>query len=218
MTRPAMVLGIGARAEDRANARGHLLQPDADRPCLHARSHAAGAEQREEPEREPAADVAGHAQEQDQHPASECGPAAAVLRIFARPAHQRAGSRVGVQVGADVPVAGSAWNSPRTSKLLFEGGVLFNNKDFPTYPQPDNAADPDSLSRLRHGLHLGQLSERLRPQREPQLQLAPRCVVRHWFARVQDRRQLHALVGVDLAGRRQQRHGRSDCSTACRAR
>jgi hypothetical protein len=32
------------------------------------------------------------------------------------------------------------WNSPRTSKLLFEGGVLFNNKDFPTYPQPDNAA------------------------------------------------------------------------------
>ncbi len=31
------------------------------------------------------------------------------------------------------------WNSPRTSKLLFEGGALFNNKDFPTYPQPDNA-------------------------------------------------------------------------------
>ncbi len=31
------------------------------------------------------------------------------------------------------------WNSPRTSKLLLEGGVLFNNKDFPTYPQPDNA-------------------------------------------------------------------------------
>jgi len=31
------------------------------------------------------------------------------------------------------------WNSPRTSKLLLEGGVLFNNKDFPTFPQPDNA-------------------------------------------------------------------------------
>ena len=31
------------------------------------------------------------------------------------------------------------WNSPRTSKLLFEGGVLYNNKDFPTFPQPDNA-------------------------------------------------------------------------------
>jgi hypothetical protein len=30
------------------------------------------------------------------------------------------------------------WNSPRTSKLLFEGGVLFNNKNFPTFPQPDN--------------------------------------------------------------------------------
>ncbi len=33
----------------------------------------------------------------------------------------------------------ATWNSPRTSKLLFEGGVLFNNKDFPTFPQPDNA-------------------------------------------------------------------------------
>jgi len=31
------------------------------------------------------------------------------------------------------------WNSPRTNKLLFEGGALFNNKDFPTFPQPDNA-------------------------------------------------------------------------------
>jgi Carboxypeptidase regulatory-like domain len=31
------------------------------------------------------------------------------------------------------------WNSPRTSKLLFDGGALFNNKDFPTFPQPDNA-------------------------------------------------------------------------------
>jgi hypothetical protein len=31
------------------------------------------------------------------------------------------------------------WNSPRTSKLLLEGGVLFNNKNFPTFPQPDNA-------------------------------------------------------------------------------
>jgi len=30
------------------------------------------------------------------------------------------------------------WNSPRTSKLLFEAGALFNNKDFPTFPQPDN--------------------------------------------------------------------------------
>ena len=30
------------------------------------------------------------------------------------------------------------WNSPRTSRLLFEGGALFNNKDFPTFPQPDN--------------------------------------------------------------------------------
>jgi hypothetical protein len=33
------------------------------------------------------------------------------------------------------------WNSPRTSKLLLEGGALFNNKDFPTFPQPDNAAN-----------------------------------------------------------------------------
>ena len=33
----------------------------------------------------------------------------------------------------------ATWNSPRTSKLLFEGGVLYNNKDFPTFPQPDNA-------------------------------------------------------------------------------
>ena len=33
----------------------------------------------------------------------------------------------------------ATWNSPRTSKLLLEGGALFNNKDFPTYPQPDNA-------------------------------------------------------------------------------
>ena len=33
----------------------------------------------------------------------------------------------------------ATWTSPLTSKLLFEGGVLFNNKDFPTFPQPDNA-------------------------------------------------------------------------------
>ena len=31
------------------------------------------------------------------------------------------------------------WNSPVTSKLLFEAGVLYNNKDYPTVPQPDNA-------------------------------------------------------------------------------
>jgi hypothetical protein len=33
------------------------------------------------------------------------------------------------------------WNSPITSKLLLEAGVLYNNKDYPTLPQPDNAVN-----------------------------------------------------------------------------
>ncbi len=32
----------------------------------------------------------------------------------------------------------ATWNSPITSRILLEGGVLFNNKDFPTSPQPGN--------------------------------------------------------------------------------
>ena len=76
---------------------GHAYTPDLD---------AAGRQPRAEPEREPAAHVAGVAEEQDQPAASEREPAAAVLRLLARPADERARGDLLVEVGADVSVAG----------------------------------------------------------------------------------------------------------------
>ncbi len=110
------------------------------------------------------------------------------------------------------------WNSPVTGKLLIEAGVLYNNKDYPTRPQPDNAPEPDRVPRFRHRLQLGQLRQHLRPQRQPQLQHAVRRVVRDRLARDQGRRDVHAPVGLDVVRRRQQRHDAAAATTACRAR
>ena len=76
---------------------GHAYTPDLSRP---------GRQPRTEPEREPAADLAGVAEEQDQPAAPERQPAAAVLRLLARPADERARGDLLVEVGADVSVAG----------------------------------------------------------------------------------------------------------------
>ena len=47
------------------------------------------------------------------------------------------------------------WNSPVTSKLLFEAGVLYNNKDYPTLPQPDNAPNQVAYRDLGTGFSWG---------------------------------------------------------------
>ena len=70
----------------------------------------------------------------------------------------------------------AGYNSPVTGKILIEAGVLYNNKDYPTRPQPTNAPDQIAYSDLRHGIQLGQLRQHVRPQRQPQLQYAgSRC-------------------------------------------
>ena len=100
----------------------------------------------------------------------------------------------------------AGYNSPVTGKFLIEAGVLYNNKDYPTKPQPDERAGPGRVLGFGHGLQLGQLRQHLRPQREPQLQHAVRGLVRDRLARDQDRRHVHAPLGLDLVRRRQQRH------------
>ena len=47
------------------------------------------------------------------------------------------------------------WNSPVTSKLLLEAGVLYNNKDYPTLPQPYNAPDQVAYRDLGSGFSWG---------------------------------------------------------------
>ncbi|MEP7304673.1 MAG: carboxypeptidase regulatory-like domain-containing protein [Acidobacteriota bacterium] len=47
------------------------------------------------------------------------------------------------------------WSSPVTSKLLFEAGVLYNNKDYPTLPQPDNAPNQVAWRDLGSGFSWG---------------------------------------------------------------
>jgi hypothetical protein len=47
------------------------------------------------------------------------------------------------------------WSSPVTSKLLFEAGVLYNNKDYPTVPQPDNAPNQVAWRDLGTGFSWG---------------------------------------------------------------
>jgi hypothetical protein len=49
----------------------------------------------------------------------------------------------------------ATWNSPVTSKLLLEGGVLYNNKDYPTQPQPTNAPDQVAYSDSGTGFNWG---------------------------------------------------------------
>jgi hypothetical protein len=39
-----------------------------------------------------------------------------------------------------------SWNSPVTSKILLEAGMLYNNKDYPTIPQPDNGPNQVAYS------------------------------------------------------------------------
>ena len=98
--------------------------------------------------------MAGVAEEQDQPAAPEREPAAAVLRLLARPADERARGDLLLEVGADVPVAGGLELAGH-GKLLFEAGVLYNNKDYPTQPQPDNAPNQVAYSDSGTGFSWG---------------------------------------------------------------
>ena len=95
------------------------------------------------------------AQEQAEHAAPEREPAAAVLRLLARPADQRARGDLLLEVGADAIQSQAGWNSPVTSRLLLEAGVLYNNKDYPTQPQPDNAPNQVAYSDSGTGFSWG---------------------------------------------------------------
>jgi hypothetical protein len=48
-----------------------------------------------------------------------------------------------------------SWNAPITSKLLFEAGALYNNKDYPTQPQPDNLPNQIAYSDSGTGFSWG---------------------------------------------------------------
>ena len=48
-----------------------------------------------------------------------------------------------------------SYNSPVTSKFLIEAGMLYNNKDYPTRPQPDNAPDQIAYSDSGTGFSWG---------------------------------------------------------------
>jgi hypothetical protein len=48
-----------------------------------------------------------------------------------------------------------SWNAPVTSKLLLEAGVLYNNKDYPTQPQPDNLPNQVAYSDSGTGFSWG---------------------------------------------------------------
>ncbi len=213
----ALVLRLGARAGFRADARGHLLQPDTHGPRLHARPHEAGRQHRAEPEREPPPDVADLAAQQAEPAAPERQPAAAVLRVCARPAHERARGDLLLEVGADVPVAGQLQLAghrqvpDRSRRALQQQGL-------PDEAAADQRARPDRVLGFGHGLQLGQLRQHVRPQREPQLQHALRRLVRHRLARDQDRRHVHAPLGLDIVGRREQRDDAAAVERLCRAR
>jgi hypothetical protein len=49
----------------------------------------------------------------------------------------------------------ASWNSPVTSRLLFEAGALYNNKDYPTQPQKTNAPDQVAWTDLGTGYTWG---------------------------------------------------------------
>ena len=49
----------------------------------------------------------------------------------------------------------AGYNSPVSSKVLIEAGVLFNNKDYPTQPQPTNAPDQVAYSDSGTGFSWG---------------------------------------------------------------
>ena len=49
----------------------------------------------------------------------------------------------------------AGYNSPVTGKVLIEAGVLFNNKDYPTKPQPTNAPDQVAYSDSGAGFSWG---------------------------------------------------------------
>jgi hypothetical protein len=49
----------------------------------------------------------------------------------------------------------AGYNSPVTGKFLIEAGVLFNNKDYPTKPQPTNAPDQVAYSDSGAGFSWG---------------------------------------------------------------
>jgi hypothetical protein len=49
----------------------------------------------------------------------------------------------------------AGWNAPVTGKILLEAGVLYNNKDYPTRPQPDNAPNQVAYSDSGSGYSWG---------------------------------------------------------------
>jgi hypothetical protein len=49
----------------------------------------------------------------------------------------------------------ASWNAPFTSRLLLEGGALYNNKDYPTQPQKTNAPDQVAWTDLGTGFTWG---------------------------------------------------------------
>jgi hypothetical protein len=48
-----------------------------------------------------------------------------------------------------------SWNSPVTNRLLFEGGALYNNKDYPTQPQKTNLPNQVAYTDLGTGFTWG---------------------------------------------------------------
>ena len=101
----------------------------------------------------------------------------------------------------------ATWNSPVTSKLLLEGGVLYNNKDYPTQPQPTNAPDQVAYSDSGTGFNWGNYTSFYGHNASHNFNTRFAASYVTGSQRLQGRRQLHAPVGVDLGGRRQQRHG-----------
>ncbi len=49
----------------------------------------------------------------------------------------------------------ASWTSPATSRLLFEAGALYNNKDYPTQPQKTNAPNQVAYTDLGTGFTWG---------------------------------------------------------------
>ena len=48
-----------------------------------------------------------------------------------------------------------SWSSPLTSRVLLDAGVLYNNKDYPTQPQPDNLPNQIAYSDSGTGFSWG---------------------------------------------------------------
>ena len=111
-----------------------------------------------------------------------------------------------------------SWNSPVTEQAAVRSRRALQQQGLPDAAAAGQRADQIAYSDSGTGFSWGNYGNTYGHNASHNFNTRVRRVVRHRIARDQGRRHVHAPLGLDVVGRRQQRDDAAAAATACRAR